>query len=615
MTSHFDLSSKLGFFEKTEKKIALFLFCDRTRKMKLLLFLLLLAICHESNSEPYNYLGKYSHESLSQKKCTAVFHGKSVLAALKTALTRISDLKDSFAYKPTVDVSKELFSRLDWEIQPSEVNAWTLGRHPYVVVGKTKNIRSTCAQSGGILPMPSVAELPLLEKLLKRANLSVQILDVSLHGDDLVYPNGVVASTLSSTLYDGSGNAKTDAATTFVTYSGGTYRVDPTTKVVGRVPVAQLEILTKGLCMVLLNRFSKYLQVPYDYTVNNNRIINKLNMLYSRVDQFSDRIKLSVLDLTSENKEGDYSGYPIIIGQLFEFFAIGKSCFNLGQCSLFDEQILNKLDFLLESIALVSTKIEQNFLQTSQGTCVISNSLKLACICVDENQPYEVVLFEPTPVHGKMLAFDHYIQIPQSSTTLETSCLYKNGRSYSVLSDKCCNYLRLVEDEAVNYCPVIFMNNVSPFVLDHQLMRLDAADRVSVKTTCEMNNNLDLAQSDSLKLSDCNVDLLTKLGSFVLKSFGNFNHDKRMTTVTSAAPTPVTEIALYSVCGIVILLLSAILLVCVLYFRPNARNFCRCLKKREILEPIGPEIVELHPLEERSLRLKPTITYEGRRRE
>ena len=221
--------------------------------MKLLLLLLLLAICYESNSEPYNYLGKYSHESLSQKKCTAVFHGKSVLAALKTALTRISELKESVAYKPTVDVSKELFSQLDWEIQPADGTAWTLGRHPYIVVAKAKNIRSSCARVGGALPMPSDAELPVLGRFLKRANLSVQILDVSLHGDDLVYPNGVIASTLTPTLYDGSGNAKTDAATTYMTRSGALFQVDPTTKTIGRVPVAQLETLTKGLCMVPLN--------------------------------------------------------------------------------------------------------------------------------------------------------------------------------------------------------------------------------------------------------------------------------------------------------------------------------------------------------------------------
>jgi len=128
----------------------------------------------------------------------------------------------------------------------------------------------------------------------------------------------------------------------------------------------------------------------------------------------------------------------------------------------------------------------------------------------------------------------------------------------------------------------------------------------SVQTNCEMNKNVDYAKADAWKLSTCKVDLLTKLGRYILQNFGSFDFSKGLSTVTQADPTPMKEIALYSVSGIVILLIFALGFCCILYFKPNTRKICDCVRRSETLEPVG-YYPELHPLEERSLRVKPNV--------
>ena len=562
--------------------------------MKLPLCFMLLAMCWELNSELLNLLGRHPYQSLSQEKCAVNFYGKTVISTLESAQSRLAVLKGLFLYKPTVDTTQPIYTQPEWIIEGADPCPWTYGRLPFVITAEAKEIISKCARHLGILPRPLLKLPGILEKFLKRANLTSQIVDLTYSRGHLVYPDGFIAAAVDTKV------------------ENALYVMNPSLKTLEVVPEAKWGEITKAICMVPTTRFSRNLRIPSGFTANSNEIGRKFDLLHSALGAFIEKLKLSVLDITAEIKDQDYAGFPSFLSEILEFNSILQDCFTTGlSCNIWDDQIKERLDYFLEAVALNSVKVNLGFIQVAAGYCQISNTVKLQCTCIDHSVNWEKVLFDPVPVGGKVLSFDHYIQKIQPSSPADPSCLFKEGRRHFVLSVECCEQLRLVDESAINFCPSTFADNRSPFVIENQLMLLDSAERLALTTDCETSSNKDYTIGDSLKLTSCNVDLLTKIGHFIFRSFGSFNHERKMNTITIADPKPVLEIALYSVVGAALVLIFLVLLCCIMYFKPNARkNICACLRRKKILDPIQqPPEFELEPLEERSLRLKPMIAY------
>ena len=114
--------------------------------------------------------------------------------------------------------------------------------------------------------------------------------------------------------------------------------------------------------MVAINRYSKYLQSPTDFKAKTSKMVRKLDMLHTFIENYWDRLKLTPLDLSQSNEGKEVEGYPIMLGEIQEFLGILDSCFSLQQCNLFDENVFAKIDALLQKISFSITKIELGLL-------------------------------------------------------------------------------------------------------------------------------------------------------------------------------------------------------------------------------------------------------------
>ena len=137
--------------------------------MKEILFLLLLWLCVESNYGLYNFLGKMPVESMSYHRCAIPFFGKDVAAQLKMSLAHLLTLKERFEVKPLLDKSAELYALPSTGVLEKFPSVWKLGRWPYVITAKAKDIGNDCAENSGVLPTASSEDLGDLVKLLKFA--------------------------------------------------------------------------------------------------------------------------------------------------------------------------------------------------------------------------------------------------------------------------------------------------------------------------------------------------------------------------------------------------------------------------------------------------------------
>ena len=193
--------------------------------MKEILFLLLLWLSVDSNYGLYNFLGKMPVESMSYQRCAIPFFGKDVAAQLKMSLAHLLTLKERFEVKPLLDKSAELYALPSTGVLEKFPSVWKLGRWPYVITAKAKDIGNDCAENSGVLPTASSEDLPDLAKLVKFANVTTQIVSLSWKANSMSYPNDVRAISLTS-LFETTGSLKSDALKEVVSRQESLYGCD-----------------------------------------------------------------------------------------------------------------------------------------------------------------------------------------------------------------------------------------------------------------------------------------------------------------------------------------------------------------------------------------------------
>ena len=578
--------------------------------MKEILFLLLLWLSVDSNYGLYNFLGKMPAESMSYQRCAIPFFGKDVAAQLKMSLAHLLTLKERFEVKPLLDKSAELYALPSTGVFEKFPSVWKLGRWPYVITAKAKDIGNDCAENSGVLPTASSEDLPDLAKLVKFANVTTQIVSLSWKANSMSYPNDVRAISLTS-LFETTGSLKSDALKEVVSRHESIYYVDPVSETVSNMPKEKWDTKIKSICMVAINRYSKYLQSPTDFKAKASKMVRKLDMLHTFIENYWDRLKLTPLDLSQSNEGKEVEGYPIMLGEIQEFLGILDSCFSLQQCNLFDENVFAKIDALLQKISFSITKIELGFLITNEGTCQISSGLKLSCLCSDFTKTWSKLIFEPISISKQILAFDHILYQHEGGKPLAETCIYEANSRHYILTEHCCELVLAVDANAIYHCPSYFLENFSGVTLDHKLLRVDATEQMSINKKCEqVSDSKTIIGADSLMLSSCNLEVLSKIGRYVWKGFENFFVEKSLGENEEKMST--REIIIFSSLGVMGFLLIVLVTGIIFYCsKKSSKMSCLCFERQDrVLEPLQlPEAIPLHSYETRNLENRPSIAY------
>lgn len=575
--------------------------------MKELLIVLLLWACMDSSRALYNYLGRMPVESMSYQRCTIPFYGKDVIQHLTASLSKIAAMKQDFEFVPSMDKSKKVFTLPSWNTEKTKP-AWALGHWPHVVSAKPQDIKSECASMGGKLPTGSADPQSYLASLLKTANLTTQIMDAYWTGEKLYYFNGGSAAKLAP-IKETSGSLISNALEEVIARHDSIYVLTPSTKTFSALSKSDWEVETQSLCMVPANRFSKFFLSPTDFKVKSAKIVRKLNMLYETLESYLDRIRLTTLDLSQSNAGSEIEGYPTIIGELQEFMTVVETCFGLQQCDLFDKDILATLDSLLENIGYSLTRIELGFIVTNEGSCEISNAKKLSCLCTAFEKKWMKLIFEPTTVSKLILAFDHVIYEVEGTKPITTTCMYQSHKRYYVLTEECCQLVIAANTKAVYHCPSYVIENYSGVTYDNRLLRIDATEKVTVNKQCDqISDTKTIVGADSLMLSSCNLEILSKIGRHIFKGAQNFFVEKSIGKNEEKLTTK--EIIIFASLGTLGFIVLAMTAGIVFYCSKKSNNVvCLCFKRKGPELEVSPEILPLHSYELRNFENRPAIGY------
>lgn len=578
--------------------------------MKELLFLLLLSVCLDTSHGLYNYLGKMPVDSLSHQRCSVFFYGKDVSTELKKTLDQISILKKRLDNGPFLDKSSRLYALPSTGTYEEFPPAWILGHWPYIILSAAKDLSHECGSTGGHLPSASRKSLDDLVRLLKNANLTFQIIDAKWEAGSLISEN-LFAAKMDS-LIDANNSPKASALNDVIVRHESIYSFDAETKAITILPKSKWDEKVKGICLIPINRYSRYLLSPTDYKVKTAKIKSKLTVLFNAIEAYWDRLKLTMLDLTQSNYGTEIEGYPIIIGQVQEFLSVFDSCFSLQQCNLYDEDVLVKIDSLLETIGYSLTRIELGFVVLNEATCSISNTVKLSCLCTDTSKTWVKLLFEPTPINNRLLSFDHLIYQTEGTKPVAETCMYESNHRHYVLTEKCCNLVLSVDAAAINSCPSIYLDNYSGVTLENKLLRIDATVPQTITTQCDqVKDSKVIVGADSLMLSSCNTEVLSKLGRTIWKGYQNFLVEKSLGENKETFTTK--DIIIYSSLGAMSLCLVSISAGVVFYCSKKSNKVvCFCFKRKQrVMEPLQlPEVLPLRSYERSNLEHRPPIAYQ-----
>jgi len=573
--------------------------------MKWFCILLLLLCVTGSNLAAYNFLAKVPHRSLSQKPCTIPFYGKSVLTWLQTIVKTLSHFQGTLTEVTSTNPELDAYTSPDFGLTP--------GGQPYLVTAKPGLIASKCASIQGSLPQISDTNKKFFATLARKANLTSLIVDVHWSASGLSYTTGEHLSTLES-LHEAGGALRSDALSQSISRLTSVWSISLPSWTVTSVPASKMDVPVKSFCMVPHTRSTKQFSNSNYYKLNSERLVNLLKVLATTVETFITKLNLSQLDLTQSIDLLNWEGFPIFSGDLddlsWKLLAYSKSPYYLS-----DSDLMKEITKVIKLVATSSVKLELGFWESLEGTCPISTSPKLSCVCSDLSDSWIEMLFEPVAISNKILSFNSIIYQTEGAKPTEESCFYSLNEKFYALTLECCAALLANRDDALNLCPISYLEQFSSTSLDNHMYRVDGATASALTSDCQlMKQTSTIEGADALLLSTCDLSMLSKVGKVLIKNFGNFFKSKVLGSEPEKIPTK--DIILYSVCAIVSFLLVLIIVWVFSYYYKNGRYFiCVCFKrKNQVLEPISNVYgqVEMYPLnsvEDRSLRSKPAISY------
>lgn len=579
--------------------------------MEKLLILVCLCLCCDLNWGQYNYRGKVPHESLSQTQCVLAVNGKKIVSQLKTALVGITKLKEAFEFKLFPQKTEDY--RLSTPIVPEDIlqPVWGLGRLPAGLRAPVKQIQHLCSSLGGILPSPASSSdsQASFSALLKKFNLTSQIIDARWASERLIYSNGVTASTFKS--FENIPVIHPETMKTVIGRIDAIYALEPVTAAILPVEKSKWDSEVGAICMLPINQIYHSVLNPATSDATSKKIIKRLTMLHDITDKYLDKLKLTPLDV-SENKEGGTESFPVVLGDIQETISVIKSCFHAHQCSLTNNDILNKLEIMIDKFGHAITQIDLGFLITGEGTCQISNALKLSCLCTDEDEKWFKLSFDPVPVSNQMLSFTHIIYRMEGNQPSSETCFYHLDDHYYMLTSECCKKILASDETALSDCPNVNLRGHSPVTLNSRLLRVDSTDPITVNRKCDLiHDSKSVSGGDSLMLTSCDLELVSNLGNYVWKMLGNLFVEKPLGDMKETLSTK--DLAIFGSLGALTFLLLILLSGIIFFCSKNSKVCSCCVKRKEkFLEPLQlAENMPLSSYELRSLELKPSFMQQN----
>ncbi len=324
------------------------------------------------------------------------------------------------------------------------------------------------------------------------------------------------------------------------------------------------------------------------------------------LSDYLDVMKVSSLDFSVESSH-DSKRFPVFFSKLQEFTM--KVTQNLGSDkeSEFSEDYFIKINELLQLISKETIKLRAGFIHFPDSTCQVGPTRLLQCLCKDSSDPYYKIDFSPSYKNGKILSFQNIVfKLSEFKKEELKTCYFQSDSDYFLLNKECCIALQHNSNDAVQVCPSIQVQNYSPVKVSNGLLTIDNAFK-QINTRCDSSSFQIDKPSDVVRLTSCDTNIVGENNlNYRVDQNGNYNSDYIINNdVEKASELPIKDLVLFSVCGLLVLILIMLIVLLFCCFKRNLNSFRCCLVAQSTpnpdpILPIGDyemaEIQNLRPI-------------------
>ena len=567
----------------------------------------------------FKLLATVDHPSLSLSSCSINFAGKETISAVKLAQARLVRLQEKIVEMPSLDSTKYFYTYLDWGLNPSDQPAWMQGHWPFVIRGKVSRFLSTCFEIGGLPPTAPPGEYDILSKLLGKIGATSQIVMLDVCSSDLCYHNQVIALGLEKSLINSDGSPKSEASDTVLRYKTSITALEPSTSSFVSYTPSNFNDIINQICMIPKTNKLSYILNRYNFNSMVITMSKNLDLLHQYLEEYANQVKLSALDLTQDTSSNPQPGYPLFLRPLVSLLENLESCYESKRCLITEAEMMQAIENLIKMLSATTVRISLGFIELYDATCEITNSARLRCACPNSEEKFIKNLILPFALNGKKLIFDNFIHrvVDQSNQgKILESCYYAESEVFNMLTLECCAALIQGSDESVSYCPHALVSNYPIMVRDRESIIVKGGEIPALHTKCDTTSVSQLWPGDMVKLSSCDISVVSPLGKYQVKGTGLLDIQVKTNQILQAeSPLSQRDLIFYSVIGIsgflFALLLLFVILICSQKARERILHCCcnSCNRQPRYMEPLGglPADGSAREYELRALHIRPYV--------
>ena len=506
--------------------------------------------------------------SLTTEKCALSMNSKHIDYTLTSLIAYFGSFKSiidkAFIFGNDIEIIKYDPIALD------NTDAF-VGKTPLLIKQTYLKGQHTCYGMGGELPESVTDEdRKVLANLMLSQDMQFVLIDIELDDMGLYYPSGkamtwtvpvrfarsishrfirsatlpsidirptTARTTSTTTGIPSSSSSETptlyDVPTFDATIKESLHGYNPNNHKILTLDTAKANENGKIICFV--NRISYLLGVNTNLTVQaiKNNLIYEMEIMISNYQEFRDAMSSSALNTNMEwagALETSYSVPEFVILSQELLTMAPRDFTNIGQTNFVKDLVL-MTRMISEKIGEAIALLSKSFISFPQGTCVISSGLQLECLCFNKDVKWTKNVIIPTEVSGKQLALDNFAYAVDSKPE-DGYCFTFKLKNNLLLSNECCLALRKLQDNAIDFCPIIYTANWSPISSVNELNIIDNS-HTGLTTTCGESVNKEVKNEDIYRLSLCEQVASTKYGKYTLPNLGKFIKDHMITAVSA----------------------------------------------------------------------------------
>ena len=532
---------------------------------KFILTLLSLVLALAVVKGQMHLISTYRIPSLTTEKCALSMNSKHIDFTLTSLIAYFGSFKltmdKAFVFADNIEIMKHDPIDLD------ETDAF-VGKTPLLIKETYLKGQHICYGMGGELPEPvTEKDRKVLAELMSLKDIKFALIDIEFDDMGLYFPSGkamtwsipvrfsrsisdrvvrsiktidinpttvrTTTTTTEASSSASSGSNLYDVPTFDASIKESLHGYKPKTHKIE--PLNSTLANEQGKIICFVNRISYLLGVNTNLTVQaiKSNLINEMEIMISNYQEFRDAMSSSALNTNMEwagALETSYS-VPEFVVMSQELLTMAPRDFtNIGQTNFIKDLFImtRKISEKIgEAIALLS----KSFIAFPQGTCVISSGLQLECLCFNQDAKWMKNVIIPTEISGKQLALDNFAYAVDSKPE-DGYCFTFKTNNNLLLSNECCVALRKLQDNAIDFCPIIYTANWSPISSVKELNIIDNS-HTGLTTTCGESVNKEVKNEDIYRLSLCEQVANSKNGKYSLPNLGKFIKDHLITAVSA----------------------------------------------------------------------------------